>query len=355
MPDIFEYLNYQAFMRDYYEARKRQNSFFSYRFMGKVLGMDPGFLVKVIQGKILLPERAIPAVAKLCKLGEKEAEYFAALVRYGRAKRPEDIKARFDRLIALRGLESRPLEPSQYDYYKKWYHSAIRALLTFWDFRGDYAALAARVHPRISAAEARASVELLERTGIIRRNAAGRYEVLGPPITTGERWQSTAIRNYQQESIELALQSLVKDPKAVRDISTVTVAVRFSDLEEIRARIQELRQSLMHLPGDSSEPDCVYQINFQAFPLTEAQMPDGTDAMLSAGLPDEHSEEHPQIARRAERKSASRAGRAAEARGEPAGARRRASGASGRAAETAKGGTVPGADGNSAHSSGGEE
>lgn len=293
MLNIFEYLSYQAFMRDYYEARKSRNSFFSYRFMGKVLGVDPGFLVKVMQGKVPLPERAVPAVAKLCKLDGKEAEYLEALVRYGRAKDPEDVKARFDRLIALRGMETRPLEPTQYDYYKKWYHSAVRALLTFWDFAGDYRALAARVHPRISEQEARESVELLEKTGIIRKNAAGRYEVLGPPITTGEKWRSAAIRHYQQESVELALQSLLKDPKAVRDISTVTVAVRFSDLEEIRARIRELRQSLIHMLSDGGEPDCVYQINFQAFPLT--QVPDleeegparaqGPSEGLSGGAP----------------------------------------------------------------------
>ena len=266
--NIFDYLNYQSYMKDYYEARKKQNSFFSYRFMGKVLGMDPGFLVKVIQAKILLPERAIPSVAKLCKLGEKESEYFEALVHYGRAKTQEDIKNRFERLIALRGMESRPLEPNQYDYYKKWYNGAIRALLTFWDFRGDYEALAAKVHPPISAQEAKESIELMVATGILTLTADGRYEVQGPPITTGEKWQSTAIRNYQQESIELALQSLVKDPKPVRDISTVTVAIRYADLEEIKARIKELRQSIMHMMTDSGEPDCVYQLNFQVFPMT---------------------------------------------------------------------------------------
>jgi uncharacterized protein (TIGR02147 family) len=287
MLNIFDYLNYPSFMKDYYEARKKQNSFFSYRFMGKVLGMDPGFLVKVMQGKILLPERAIGPVAKLCKLAEKEAEYFEALVHYGRAKSPEDVKARFEKLIALRGLESRPLEPSQYDYYKKWYHGAIRALLTFWDFRGDYAALAAKVHPAISEDEARASVELMEKTGILSRGGDGRYQVLGPPITTGEKWQSTAIRNYQQESIELALQSLVKDPKPVRDISTVTVAVRYADLEEIKARIKELRQSIMHMMTDSGDPDCVYQLNFQVFPMTAvpeiAAAPDASAAPDAAG------------------------------------------------------------------------
>lgn len=286
MPNIFEYLNYQSFIKDYYEARKRENGFFSYRFMGRMLGMDPGFLVKVVQGKTLLPERAIPAVAKLCKLGEREAEYFEALVQYGRAKTREEYKNRFERLIALRGMESRPLDPSQYDYYRKWYNGAIRALLTFWDFGGDFAALAARIHPPISEQEARESVALLESLGIIRKLPTGRYEVLGPPITTGEKWRSAAIGDYQQESIELALQSLMQDPRHVRDISTVTVAIRFPDLEEIKARIKELRQSLMHMMTDSGNPDCVYQINFQVYPLTEvneaaglpvATPPDGKD------------------------------------------------------------------------------
>jgi hypothetical protein len=54
----------------------------------------------------------------------------------------------------------------------------------------------------------------------------------------------------------------------VRDISTVTVAIRFGDLEEIKNRIRELRQSIMHMMSDSGDPDCVYQINFQAIPLS---------------------------------------------------------------------------------------
>lgn len=271
MLNIYDYLNYAAFMRDYYEFRKRQNAFFSYRYMGKLLGMDPGFLVKVTQGKVALPERAIAAVGKLCKLGEAEAKYFEALVHYGRAKTPPEIKTHFETLISLRGLESRPLEISQYEYYRKWHHSAVRSLLTFHDFRGDYADLASRVHPHISMAEAEESVRLLIELGILKRHADGRHEVVGPPLTTGEKWQGTAIRNFQVESLELAKKSLVEDPRDVRDISTVTVAIRFSDLEEIKTRIRELRQSIMHMMTDSGDPDCVYQINFQAIPLSRVE------------------------------------------------------------------------------------
>lgn len=269
MLNIFEYLSYTSYMKDYYEARKRQNSFYSYRYMGKLLGMDPGFLVKVTQGKVSLPERAIAAVAKLCKLGDAESRYFEALVHYGRAKTPQEIKTHFETLISLRGMESRPLEISQYVYYQKWHHSAIRSLLTFYDFRGDYEALAARIHPPIPVEEAKESIRLLEDLGIVKRDKDGRYQVVGPPLTTGEKWQSTAIRNFQLESLRLAQKSLCDDPKDHRDISTVTVAVRYSDLEEIKTRIRELRQSIMHMMADSGDPDCVYQINFQVFPLTK--------------------------------------------------------------------------------------
>lgn len=269
MLNIFEYLSYTSYMKDYYEFRKRQNSFFSYRYMGKLLGMDPGFLVKVTQGKVSLPERAISAVAKLCKLGDPETQYFEALVHYGRAKTPAEIKTHFEKLISLRGMESRPLEISQYVYYQKWHHSAIRSLLTFYEFRGDYEDLAKRIHPSITVEEAKESIRLLEDLGIVMKDKSGRYEVVGPPLTTGEKWQSTAIRNFQLESLRLAQKSLCEDPKELRDISTVTVAVRFSDLEEIKSRIRELRQSIMHMLTDSGDPDCVYQINFQVFPLTK--------------------------------------------------------------------------------------
>ena len=106
----------------------------------------------------------------------------------------------------------------------------------------------------------------------------GRYEVVGPPLTTGEKWQSTAIRNFQIESLRLAQRALCEDPKDHRDISTVTVAVRFSDLEEIKTRIRELRQSIMHMLTDSGDPDCVYQINFQVFPLTKVDGPEASPA-----------------------------------------------------------------------------
>ncbi len=239
-PNVFDYLNYSAFLKDLYDYRKSRNTFFSYRYFGKALNLDPGFLVKVTQGKLALPEKCIAPLVKICSFEGREVDYFRELVYYGRAKNPKDIKRHFERLIAIRDLEPRKVEMAQYAFYQKWYHSAIHSLLLFHEFKGDFKALAAKMSPNISVKEAKESIQLLEDLGFIRRQADGRYEVQDARITTGGKWQSVAIRNFQEACIKLAGESLTRHPKEIRDISTVTITLSSSNIEEVRAQVKKL-------------------------------------------------------------------------------------------------------------------
>ena len=270
-PNVFDYLNYNAFLKDFYELRKSRNSFFSYRYLGKILNLDAGFLVKVMQGKLALPEKCIDPLIKLCAFEGREIEYFRELVYYGRAKTPKDIKVHFEKLISVRDLEPRKVEMNQYAFYQKWHHSAIQCLLLFHKFSGDFKALAAKMSPAISVKEAKESIQLLEDLGFIQKQPDGHYAVQDARITTGDKWQSVAIRNFQEESLKLAAESLTRHPKEIRDISTVTITLASKNLEEVKARIKELRQSLLHLRSEGEAPDSVYQINIQVFPLTQIE------------------------------------------------------------------------------------
>jgi hypothetical protein len=44
--------------------------------------------------------------------------------------------------------------PDRLEFYSKWYHGALRELLFFHPFRGDYAALARMLSPPIRQSEA---------------------------------------------------------------------------------------------------------------------------------------------------------------------------------------------------------
>jgi len=268
MKKIFEYLDYQEYLRDFYASHKQENPYFSYRYMGRRLSLDPGFLVKVMQGKKHLALDAVDPVSRFCGMNEKENDYFEVLMRFGRAKSVRETKLYFEKLNSLRGIKTSIIDQHQYAFYQKWYHTAIWALLGYYRFTGDYDALARKLSPQITPKQAKDSIVLLGKLGFIKRNSDGTYSITTEKISTGKKWQSAAIHSFQTETIQLAKESLDRHKKELRDISTVTVAVSHKDLEEIKVRAQEFRQSILQLQTRADEMDVVYQVNVQVVPLT---------------------------------------------------------------------------------------
>ncbi len=268
MKRLFDYFDYQEFLRDFYEEKKRDNPFMSYRYLGQHMQLDPGFILKVLQGKLHLAERSLPSVCAFFKFSEKESRYFETLIRYNKAKTPSDVKLYFERLMTLRDCRARPVEESQYAFYQKWYHSAIHALLSIYPFAGEYKKLAALLTPPVTAKEAQESIRLLMRIGMLARGGDGIYRPADAFVTTGEKWRSSAIRDFQKETINLSAQALDLHAKELRDISTVTVALSAKDLPEVRERIRQFRQSLLTLDNDN-KADTVFQVNIQVIPLTQ--------------------------------------------------------------------------------------
>ncbi len=271
MESIFSYLDYHKYLKDYYDMKKQKNHFFSYRYMGQKIELDAGFLVKIMQGKGHLSQKAIPRVLSFFKFTPREADYFEAMVQFARAKSEKDVKRYFDLMLQLRGVEASCTEERQYSFYSKWYHTAIRSLLEFYPFHGDFKALAAKLSPNISEEEARDSIALLEELDFIRRDEDGLYALTDTIITTGSSWRSKAIRNFQRESIQLSMESLERHDKSIRDISTVTIGVNHNDLKRMSELAKDFRQAVLQMKTDNKDSDAVYQINIQITPLTEVE------------------------------------------------------------------------------------
>jgi uncharacterized protein (TIGR02147 family) len=271
MGNIHNYLDYQEYLRDYYQARKEKDAFFSYRLFGSKISVDAGFLVKILQGKLHLPVSSIAPVAQYLKLDAKESEYFDLLVRYGRAKSEREIRLLFEKIIGLQAGKCRLIQSGQYEFYQKWYYAAIHALLLIHEFSDDYTALARRLNPAITAAQAREAIALLSRLDLIRKDKDGTWKPTSKLLSTGEKWAASAIAKYQEETIELGRTSLQRDPKSHRDISTVTIAVSHKDLADIKARVAEFRRGLLSMETENEPADCVYQVNIQVIPLTRIE------------------------------------------------------------------------------------
>lgn len=271
MMDVFEYTDYSAFLRDYFEEKRRKIHFFSYRFFGQKIGVDPGNLVKTLQGKRHLSETGIKRFIHYAQFSGREAKYFETLVQFKKAKKEHENKILFEKLMAIQRIDPYRLAPAQYEFYREWYHTAILALLHVIEFNGDYRSLAARIVPRISVRQARESISLLLKLNLVRKEREGKFVPTNHVLTTGKSWKSIAIRSFQQQSIRLALEALERFTPEERDVSTVSVAVAKEDMEEIKRVTGEYRRTILQIASASENPDGVYQLNVQLFPLSKQE------------------------------------------------------------------------------------
>jgi uncharacterized protein (TIGR02147 family) len=191
------------------------------------------------------------------------------LVAFAKAKKQSDIKRHFERLTTMKRVEPFETTSGVAEFYRTWYHSAITGLLSFYDFNGDYETLGKQFDPAITAKEARESIALLEKLGIVAKNATGQLRPVHDLMTTGDKWHASAIHEYQREAIRLAEHALDEMPKGKRDISTVSFAVNEDDFREISLLARDFRSSVLRIARESEKADRLYQINIQIFPMTK--------------------------------------------------------------------------------------
>ena len=268
MADIFTYTDYRKYLRDFVEGSKASKAFVSLRYCAGKIGIDPGNLVKVLNGERHLSPKSVDQAVAFLKLSERESEYFRTLVAFAKAKKQSDIKRHFERLATIKQVQPFEISSGVAEFYRAWYHTAIAGFLSFGEFNGDYDALAKQLVPPITSKQAKESVALLKKLNIIAENADGRLRPVHDLLTTGDKWHASAIHEYQREAIRLAEHALDELPKSFRDISTVSFAVNKEDFNEICLLAKDFRSSVLRIARESEKADRLYQMNIQIFPMT---------------------------------------------------------------------------------------
>ncbi len=271
MESIFEYLDYRDYLKDYYENNKNKNYYFSFRYFGNKVGIDASFLVKVIQKNMHISNKTLPTLITFLKFNKKESEYFELLVLYNKAKKHSDIKLYFEKLISFRSPFVKTLLSAQYEFFKNWYNIALYELLTFQPYKGSIRELAQKLTPPQSVPDVKKAIRLLIKLNLVEKCSDGTLKVINKLITTGEDWESIAIRNFQKKMIKLSYEAIDRFPKEFRDISTLTLSLSQKQFEIMKERIKTMRKELLELADMESDAEEVYQVNFQIFPLTDLE------------------------------------------------------------------------------------
>lgn len=269
-PDPCEYIDYRDYLAEFYRLRKLEKSWFSYKWLGDKVEMDPSLLAKVISKARHISDEAVPRFQKACGLEGRYADYFVALVHFTKASTDASAKEWFERMLSLRQPNSRRVEGDAYPFYQRWYHTALRAALDYFPFDGsEPEKLGLHLFPHLTVQQVEESIELLSSLGLIGKDENGYYRPTEKGITTGSGWKSVAVHTFQSETLLLALQGLNDIPKSLRNYSTLTMNVSEEDFEEIKERLKEFRSQLTKFIHSRPQGDRVYQLNLQLLPLTE--------------------------------------------------------------------------------------
>lgn len=230
---------------------------------------SPGHFTQIIQGKADISAHLAFKFAQFMKLKKRETEYFELLVRFEQAKGPEEKRRCMEGLSSFAESKVKLLSGQQYRLLEKWYFNVIREVLSFHEFRGDFAGLGQMVDPPIKAAEAQEAVEVLESLSLIRKTAEGGYERLDPIISTGYDANAKVLRDFQLAFLDLAKDAVDRFPREKRSISTLTLSLSEDAYKTIEEEMKAFRRKLLTIAKNEEKVDRVMQFNFQIFPLSK--------------------------------------------------------------------------------------
>jgi uncharacterized protein (TIGR02147 family) len=271
MIDIFDYSDYRKFISDYQQMKNASNPAFSFRYYAKKAGINSSsFYPQIIKGVRNLTKNTIIKTCTAFKLSDQQAEYFENLVFFNQAKTIKEKNIYFDRLIEKQKLRNvKKIKQEQYEYFSAWYHCIIREAIVFVKFDGDYGRLARFLHPAITEAQVKESVQLLLQLGFVKKEG-DRYVHTEPLLATrgAGDFQIHRLMSFQIEMLKMAIEAYDRWKQDKRLTSATTFSFSHKNYPQFVEILRDCRSRLMKLAMEDEHPDQVYILSMNFFPMT---------------------------------------------------------------------------------------
>ncbi len=281
MIDIFDYSDYRKFLKDFQQSKNALSTSFSFRYFAQKADINSSsFYPQIIKGARNLTKNTILKTCIAFNLSDQEAEYFENLVFFNQAKTIKEKNHFFEKLIEKQRLRNvKKIKEEQYDYFSEWYHCIIREIVPMINFKNNYIKLAKMVHPQITVKQAKNSVALLLDLGFLKK-VNDRY-VQSEPLLASESntdFKVHQIMSFQIKMLKLAMESYDRWKSKYRLTSATTFSISEKSFEQFVEILRECRSQLMKLTQADENPERVYMLSMNLFPMTHKKSKGGLDA-----------------------------------------------------------------------------
>ena len=266
-PDIFRYLDYRDFLRDFFQHLLAKNRKYSQRWIAQKAGWkSPQLISMILKGDRKLSIESAQLLSLALGLSEREEEYLLILVELEHATHQakqieilERIRFQFQNGLFM------DLPDAGFEYIKKWFYPAVRELCAVTSFSVTRERVAEALS--ISFEEAEEALVMLEAKGFIRKNLSGNFERSESSIKAADHVSPLIMLQYHLQILERAFQA-VHLRREFRHFDSLVVALPHKDVETVRDKIRQFVRELDMLGEGAGRRDDVFQLNIQFFSLT---------------------------------------------------------------------------------------
>jgi uncharacterized protein (TIGR02147 family) len=264
-PSVYEYGNYRSFLQDSVEYLKSIGKYTTRSFANKCGFKAQGYLSLLIKSDRNLSKQGANKLAKGLELSKKETEFFILLVMFNQCSELEEKNALYEKLRLFRRADLvRDEKLDQYELLTDWYNVPIlETLSTSW-VEPSYRKIASGLRIRLYQVER--SFKLMERLGLIEKQGK-KWRRLDVSIETSEGLSNLFIRNYHSEMSKMATEKIAQLEAEERELGAITLPLSKKNFEKLRETLREIRSDLNKSFTNDQEPDSVYQLNIQLFPI----------------------------------------------------------------------------------------
>ncbi len=267
---VYRYADYRVYLRDVLDEKLRVQPRLSLRALASRAGFSsPGYLQMVMSGERSLTPQSATKVAALLSLQAADEEFFLLLVGFNQAKSIEKKKQLIAKMYALTrsGGAAAPVRILGLDF--AWYNFVILEMATCRGFRLNSETAYWALGQKVSRQDVRKALCFLETQGYLQSIDDENYTLLNAQqVRTPDEVRSLNVQEIHRQACVNASESLSL-PVSDREFQSITLALSKRRFQELKTELKSITNELVRSYADDAQADEVYQINLQAFPVTQ--------------------------------------------------------------------------------------
>lgn len=242
---------FRLWLQKQFTERCKKNASYSLRAFAKSLDMDASTLSQILSGKRKLSKKSVTAICDKLTVSQKE------LINFGMVNK--NLLADEDFL---------QLSADTFSAIADWYHYAILELTFVTNFKSDAKWISRKLS--ITTEEAKSAIERLKRLALLHEENGFLKKTSKMLTNNGVINTSGAHKELQRQIINKALESIDNTPAAEKNITSMTMAIDVTKLDQAKALIAKFRREMSELM-ETDDQTRVYNLAVQLYPISKSE------------------------------------------------------------------------------------